>query len=139
MPRPKHLKKPGRYEGKEYADIYPKILSSKHYILIGERKKGRGKRGGRTERLGDLRPRKGYTEVNEYRRKDGTKVRSHARGLRPVSIPEANKIMNKRSRRSVSMDRRRTSKQVYKPGSKKSSYWRKNYRKTDLQNVDTKK
>lgn len=138
MPRPEHLKKPGKYEGKEYADIYPKVLSEKHYILIGERKEGKGVRGGSTERLGDLRLRKGFTEVSAYERKDGTPVKAHPRRLRPVKINEAQKIMESRTKRAVAMDKRRTSKELYDVGSIDSGNWRDNYNKSDLSGVDDK-
>lgn len=141
MVRPAHLKKPGKYEGKEYADIYPKIVSPRHYILIGERKSGepRGKRGGKTEVLGGKRLRKGYAEVKSYERKDGTVVKAHARRLKPVSPEEANNIMAKRAKRSVSVDQRRTSKELYEAGSVDSGNWRENYRKSDLKGFDDKR
>jgi hypothetical protein len=141
MSRPEHLKKPGKYEGKEYADIYPRIISPRHYVLIGERKEDEplGKRGGRTEVLGDKRLRKGYADVHSYQRRDGTQVKAHARRIKPVSKEEADKIMEKRGKRSVSMDRRQTSKELYDVESKDSGYWRENYRKSDLKSIDDKK
>jgi len=141
MVRPAHLKKPGKYEGKEYADIYPKIVSKKHYVLIGERKEGEplGKRGGKTEVLGGKRLRKGFTEVKSYEREDGTQVKAHARRLKPVSPEEAKNIMDKRAKRSVAVDQRKTSKELYEVGSVDSGNWRKNYKKSDLKGYDDKR